>query len=60
LPALKRLQNLVIKFGLDPAIKPGVQFTVDQLHKEGLGMHLLVMDVSHDSTLRLAAEELSK
>lgn len=32
----------------------GGQIAVDQLHKEGLDVHLLVIDVSEDSSVRLA------
>lgn len=60
LPALKRWQNLAIKYSMDPANKSGVQIAVDQLYKEGLGVHMLVMDDSDNSTLRLAAEKINE
>jgi len=45
---------------MDPANKSGVQIAVDQLYKEGLGVHMLVMDDSDNSTLRLAAEKINE
>jgi len=45
---------------MDPANKSGVQIAVDQLYKEGLGVHMSVMDDSDNSTLRLEAEKINE